>query len=92
MHQSHPKEVESFRYLESYVDMKGGVKTEVRSRVKEGSKVFGAIRNIWKCKSVNMSTKRSIYERVIVPSVLYGAETWNVKVAERRMLNVLKMK
>ena len=34
----------------------------------------------------------SIYEGVIVPSALYGAEAWGMRSAERRKVNVLEMK
>ena len=34
----------------------------------------------------------SIYEGVIVPSALYGAEAWGIRSAERRKVNVLEMK
>ena len=32
------------------------------------------------------------YEGLIVPTVLYGAETWGMRSAERRKVNLLKMK
>ena len=33
-----------------------------------------------------------LYEGVIVPTALYGADTWGMKSAERRKVNVLEMK
>ena len=36
--------------------------------------------------------KKCPYERVIVPTALYGAEAWGMKSAERRKVNVLEMK
>ena len=33
-----------------------------------------------------------MYERIVVPNVLYGAETWGLNVREKRRLNVIKMK
>ncbi len=38
-----------------------------------------------------MNTKRRLYEGVVVPTLLYGAETWNMRVTERR-LNVMEMR
>ena len=35
---------------------------------------------------------RSVYEGVIVPSALYGAEYWGVRSAEGRKVNVFEMK
>ncbi len=45
-----------------------------------------------KCKSLGMSAKRRLYEGVVVPTALYGAETWNVGAAERKRLNVMEMR
>ena len=36
--------------------------------------------------------KKCLYEGVIVPTVLYVAETWGMRSAERRKVNVLEMK
>ena len=36
--------------------------------------------------------KKCIYEGVIVPTALYGAEEWGMRSVERRKMNVLEMK
>ena len=36
--------------------------------------------------------KKCLYEGVIVPTALYGSEAWGMRSAERRKVNVLKMK
>ena len=36
--------------------------------------------------------KRYLYEGVIVPTVLYRAESWGMRSAERRKVNILEMK
>ena len=36
--------------------------------------------------------KKCLYERVTVPIVLYKAEAWGMRIAERRKMNVLEMK
>ena len=33
-----------------------------------------------------------MYERIVVPAVLYGAETWGLNVWEERLLNIMKIK
>ena len=35
---------------------------------------------------------KPLYERVIVPTALYGAEAWGMRSAKRRKVNVLDMK
>ncbi len=46
----------------------------------------------FKCKSLDMSARRRLYEGVVVPTVLYGAETWSMGAAERKRLNVMEMR
>ena len=41
---------------------------------------------------VSWQAKKCLYERVIVPTALYGAEVWGMRTAERRKVNVLEMK
>ena len=33
-----------------------------------------------------------LYEKVVVPTVMYGSESWGMKVNERQKLNVFEMK
>ena len=39
-----------------------------------------------------IKAKKCLYEGVIVPTALYGAETWGMRIAERRKVNDLEMK
>ena len=39
-----------------------------------------------------MNAKKCLYEGVIAPMALHGAEAWGMRSAERRKLNVLEMK
>ena len=36
--------------------------------------------------------KKCLYEGVIVPTALYGAETWGMRSAERKKVNIIEMK
>jgi len=86
------EEVESFRYLGSDVAANGGLEYEVKHRVNEGCKALGALRKVVNSKSMSMEAKRGLYESVIVPTVLYGAETWCLSAAERKKVDVFEMK
>ena len=41
---------------------------------------------------MGIKAKKCLYEGVIVPTALYGAEAWGMRSAERRKVNVLEMK
>ncbi len=52
---------------------------EVGHRVKEASKCLGGMISVLHTRGLGMNTKRRLYEGVVVPTALYGAETWNVR-------------
>ena len=43
-------------------------------------------------RAVGIKAKMCLYEGVIVPTVLYGAEPWAMSSAQRRKVNILEMK
>ena len=86
------EEVECFKYLGSTVTTTGGVDEDVRQRVNEGCKVLGVMNGLFKCRTIGMDAKRSLYESVVVPTVLYGSECWGLKANERHRLNVFEMR
>ena len=86
------EEVDQFKYLGSTVAANGGVEADVCHRVSEGYKVLGAMNGVIKNRGLGMNVKRVLYERIIVPTVLYGAEAWGIRVAERHRLNVFEMR
>ena len=55
--------------------------------VGEGMKTFGTMR-MWSGRSV----KRELFERIVVPTVMHGSESWGMKVKEREKLDVAEMK
>ena len=61
-------------------------------RVNEGCKVLGAWKGVMKNRGLGMNVKKVLYEKVVVPTVMYGSEAWGMKVSERQKLNVLEMK
>ena len=40
---------------------------------------------------MGMEAEKVLYEEVVVPTVSYGSETWGLREAERRKLDVLEM-
>ncbi len=64
------EEVECFKYLGSHVAVDGGIEGEVNFRMNEVGKVCGGMKRVFKCRSLGLSAKRRLYERVVVPTVL----------------------
>ena len=67
-------------------------KADVHHRVNEGCKVLGALKGVMKNKGLGMNVKKVFYEKVVVPTVMYGSEAWGMKVTEIQKLNVFEMK
>ena len=86
------EEVDQFKYLGSFIAANGGVEADVRHRVNEGCKVLGALKGVMKNRGLGMNVKKVLYEKVAVPTVMYGSESWGMKVTERQKLNVFEMK
>jgi len=86
------EEVGCFKYLGSHIAVDGKIDVEVKCRMNEVGKVWGGRNREFKCSSLEMNVKRRLYEGIVVPTALYGAETWKVGAAERRRLNVMEMR
>ena len=86
------EEVKNFKYLGSQISVKGSTERDVNCRLNEASKCLGGLKSVLKNRYLGMESKKRLYESVIVPTVLYGAETWCLRETERKKLNVFEMK
>ena len=57
----------------------------------EGRKVWGTMAKLWKENMISREVKRELYERVVIPTVVYGSETWSLSAQERRKIEVFEM-
>ena len=65
---------------------------DVVHRMNEGHRAWGAQKSVLSNKGLGIKAKKCLYEGVIVPTSLYGPESWGMRSAERRKVNVLEMK
>ena len=86
------EEVDQFKYSGPVIAANGGVEADVCHRVNEGCKVLGVLEGVMKNRGLRMIVKKVLYEKVVVQTVMYGSESWGMKVTERRKLNVFEMK
>ena len=85
-------EVNCFKSLLSQVAADGGCERDVVHRMNEGYRAWGALKSVQSNRGLEVKAKKCLYGGVIIPTALYGAEVWVMKSAERRKVNVLKMK
>lgn len=53
----------------------GEQQEDERKRVGDGLRALGAMKMMFNVESVSFGMKRALYEILIVPTVIYGAET-----------------
>nr|VZI44272.1 unnamed protein product [Spirometra erinaceieuropaei] len=80
--------VENFPYLGSTLSHNTKIDDEVANRISKASQAFGRLRStVWNRHGLQLSTKLKMYKAVILPTLLYGAETWTVYTRQARRLN-----
>ena len=61
-------------------------------RLNEGYRAWKTLKSVLSNRGLGIKAKKCLYEGVIVPTALYGAEAWGMRIAQRRKVNVLEMK
>ena len=70
----------------------GGCERDVVHRMNEGYRAWGTLKSDLSNRGLGITAKKCLYEGVIVPTALYGAEARGMRSTERRKVNVLEMK
>ena len=86
------EEVDCFKYLESQVAADGGCERDAVQRMNEGYRAWRVLKSVLSNRGLGIKAKKCLYEGVIVPTALYGAEAWGMRSAGRRKVNVLEIK
>ena len=86
------EEVDCFKYLGSQVAADGGCEMDVVHIMNEWYRAWGTLKSVLSNRGLGIKAKKCLYEGVIVPTALYGAEAWGMRSAERFKVNVLEMK
>nr|VZI31650.1 unnamed protein product [Spirometra erinaceieuropaei] len=80
--------VENFPYLGSTLSLDTKIDDEVARRISKASQAFGRPQStVWNSHGHTLSTKLKMYKTDILPTLLYGAETWTVYKKQARRLN-----
>ena len=71
------KNVDTFKYLGSCINSAANLDDEVLCRISRASQAFGHLHTrVWHERCISIKTKLSVYRAVVLPSLLYGCETW----------------
>ena len=81
--------VDSFVYLGSLILPNGQAKDEIQRRVDSARRAFLQLKNtLWRRCEISLRTKVRVYQAAIRPVLLYGCETWPLRVEDLRKLEV----
>lgn len=84
---------EKFVYLGSTLSRTATIDEEVAYRVARASTAFGRLREkVWDRRGLSINTKLKVYKAVVLPSLLYGCETWTVYSRHSKQLNAFHMR
>ncbi|BHF58657.1 hypothetical protein SprV_0100161100 [Sparganum proliferum] len=71
--------VENFPYLGSTLSRNTKIDDEVANRISKASQAFGRLQStVWNRHGLQLSTKLKMYKAVILPTQMYGVETWPI--------------
>ena len=74
------EEVQHYIYLGQQISLHDSSKeNEIKRRITLGWQAFGRASSVFKNKKIPIILKRKVYDQCVLPTVTYGAETWNLK-------------
>ena len=65
---------------------------EIKRRLLHGRKVMTNLDSIFKSRDITLLTKVHLVKAMVFPVVMYGCESWTVKFAEHRRIDVFELR
>ncbi|KER26958.1 hypothetical protein T265_05867 [Opisthorchis viverrini] len=80
--------VERFTYLGSCISSDCSVTDEVNARICKARAAFANLRHLWRQNGLSLNLKGRVYQATVRAVLLYGCETWPIRAADLRRLQV----
>ena len=84
--------VNTFKYLGGNLAENGDLDAEMMHRIQSGWKNGKRISGILCDRRISLRVRGKVYKTVVRPAMMYGAETWAVKKAHEKKLDVAEMR
>ena len=78
-------------FLGSIITADGDCSQEMKRHLLLGRKVMTNLDSILKSRDITLPTKVHLVKAIVFPVVMYGCESWTVKKAEHRRINVFEL-
>ncbi|KAF1010546.1 MAG: hypothetical protein GAK29_05048 [Acinetobacter bereziniae] len=85
------EQVKEFAYLGRMFVKDGNLDGEIERRVKAGRKASGSLWSVAKNENVSAEAKVAVYKSVVLPTLLYGSESWVCKAQHMSKINAVGM-
>ena len=83
--------VADFIFLGSKITEDGDCSHDIKRRLLLGRKVMTNLDSILKSRDITLPTKVHLVKAMVFPVVTYGCESWTIKKAERRRIDVFEL-
>ena len=86
------EQVQNMKYLGAILSADGTCEEEIEQRVGAAARVRGAMRKeVLERKELKKATKMRVYNAIVLPTMLYGSETWTVMKRHESRLGATEM-
>ena len=79
--------VADFIFLVSQITADGDCSHEIKRHLLLGRKVMTKLDSIIKSTDITLPTKVVLVKAIVFPVVMYGCESWTIKIAERQRID-----
>ena len=76
--------VSDFMFLGSKITADGDCSHEIKRRLPLGRKVMTNLDSIFKSRDITLPTKVCLVKAMVFPVVMYGSESWTIKIGEHQ--------
>ena len=83
--------VKDFIFLGSKITADGDCSHEIKRRLLRGRKTVTNLDRILKSRDITLLTKVCLVKAMVFPIVMYGCESWTIKKAESRRIDVFEL-
>ena len=83
--------VANFIFLGSQITADGDCSHEIKRHLLLGRKVMTNLDSIFKSRDITLLTKVHLVKATVFPVVMYGCESWTIKKAEHRRIDVFEL-
>ena len=83
--------VRNFIFLGSKITANGDCSHEIKRCLLLGRKAMNNLVSILKSRDITLPTKVHLVKAMVFPVVMYGCESWTIKKAECRIMDVFEL-